>query len=97
MSQSKKNSFIEACVNTVIGFVLTLLLSHPIYWLCDVHISHVQVMGATLLFTIISILRGYIIKRFFENNIATIILRKINNIKKYEISKHSKDSKYNSN
>lgn len=77
MSQSKKGSFVEACVNTVIGFILTLLLSHPIYWICEVKISHSQVMGATLLFTIISILRGYIIRRFFENNITGTILKRL--------------------
>jgi hypothetical protein len=67
MSQSKKNSFIEACINTVMGFILTLLLSHPIYWLCNIEISHSQVVWATLLFTIVSIIRSYLIRRIFND------------------------------
>lgn len=64
--QSKKHSFIEACVNTGIGFLTTLLFAPLIYWVCNVEITSAQMGLATFLFTIISIARGYVIRRFFN-------------------------------
>lgn len=66
MSQSKKKSFIEALVNTFVGFLTTLLVSPFIYWICDVKISFPEMSVVTLLFTIVSIIRNYIIRRWFN-------------------------------
>lgn len=66
MSQTKRNSFAEACLNTLIGFLITLIFSPPIYWMCSVEINYGQIGIATLLFTILSIIRGYVIRRFFN-------------------------------
>lgn len=66
MSQSKKKSFLEAVVNTFVGFIITIVFSPLIYWLCDVKISGMQMTGATLLFTALSIARGYVIRRWFN-------------------------------
>lgn len=67
MSQGKKLSLIESLVNTFIGMVITFAISPFLYWLCDVAISLPQMGALTLLFTIISIIRNYIIRRIFEN------------------------------
>ncbi len=66
MTQSKKNSFIEACVNTAIGFIITLACSFFIYPLCGVNISVSSMSGVTACFTIVSIVRQYIIRRYFN-------------------------------
>lgn len=67
MIQTKKNSLIEAFVNTFIGLVTTLMVSPLIYWICDVEISYPKMTGVTVLFTIVSVLRNYIIRRWFNN------------------------------
>lgn len=67
--QTKKGSFIEALVNTLVGFLITLLFSPVIYWVCGVSMKVTQMGMVTLLFTLLSIARGYVIRRFFNNTI----------------------------
>lgn len=78
MSQSKKNSLWESVVNTFIGMLITMIFSPLIYWMCDVEMSWPQMSYAMILFTILSILRNYGIRRFFERRSS---LRKPNIIK----------------
>lgn len=66
MSQSKARSFGEAVVNTGFGLVITFAVSPLIYWMCDVKISIPQMTGATLLFTLVSVIRNYVIRRIFN-------------------------------
>lgn len=66
MSQSKKNSIIESLVNTFIGMLITFILSPIIYWMANVEISLPKMGICTVLFTIISVLRNYGIRRYFE-------------------------------
>lgn len=77
MSQSKKASLIEAIINTFIGYTVTLVCSPAIFWMCNVPISINQIGMVTLLFTILSIIRGYLVRRFFNKLI-------IKQIKKHE-------------
>lgn len=64
--QTKKNSFIEACVNTAVGFLITLVISFFVYPLCGIQASIGSMSGVTACFTIVSILRQYIIRRYFN-------------------------------
>lgn len=64
--QSKKHSFIEAIVNTFIGFITTLVISPLLYYICNIKANLFQITEITILFTIISILRNYIIRRWFN-------------------------------
>lgn len=64
--QSKKKSFVESLVNTLIGLLTTLLLSPLVYWICDVEITYPKMTWVTIIFTFVSILRNYIIRRFFN-------------------------------
>lgn len=64
--QSKKKSFIESLVNTFVGMVITFIISPFVYWICDVEVNVGQISSLTILFTIVSILRNYIIRRWFN-------------------------------
>lgn len=66
MSQSKTGSFWESIANTGVGLLITFAVSPTIYWMCDVKISIPQMTGATLLFTLVSVIRNYIIRRVFN-------------------------------
>lgn len=64
--QTKRQSFIEACINTLIGYVITLLFSPLIYWLCGITYKLSQLGLVVLYFTILSVARSYVIRRFFN-------------------------------
>lgn len=66
MTQSKKKSLLESIINTFVGFMTTLLISPFIYWICNVQINVSQISIVTLLFTIVSIIRNYVIRRWFN-------------------------------
>lgn len=66
MSQSKLESFIETCINTAIGYFVALLSQLLVFPLVGIHVplSTNLVIGAW--FTLISVARGYIIRRWFN-------------------------------
>lgn len=64
--QTKKQSFIEANINTLVGFCasyIALLLINVLY---DLNLTLFDSFEITLIFTLISILRNYFIRRFFN-------------------------------
>ena len=65
--QSKKQSFIESITNTAIGFVISLAATFIIFPLVGFESSLSKNLIVTLCFTIVSIARGYFIRRFFNN------------------------------
>ena len=69
--QSKKSSFVEAMVNTFIGLIITMAVSPLIYWVCDVEMSYQKMTLCTVLFTVVSVLRNYIIRRWFNKKTET--------------------------
>jgi hypothetical protein len=67
--QSKKHSMIESITNTIIGLLTTLIFSPIIYSMIGMEYTYKQLGLATLLFTILSIIRGYIVRRFFNKKV----------------------------
>ena len=69
MSQSKKQSFIEANTSTLIGFIVSYVLSYTVLPLYGVEQSHSVSFQITLIYTIASIFRGYFVRRYFNKRI----------------------------
>lgn len=65
-SQTKFNSIIESVSNTAVGLLTTLALSPIIYDIVGMEYTYSQLGIATVLFTAISIIRSYIIRRLFN-------------------------------
>jgi len=65
--QTKKGSLIEALVNTGIGFIITYVFGWIIYWAAGVPISNAKMGAVTLMFTVVSVARNYLIRRWFAN------------------------------
>ena len=65
--QTKKQSFIESITNTLVGFVISFASTFLIFPLMGFESSVGKNIVITLFFTVVSILRGYIIRRFFNN------------------------------
>ena len=67
MAQSKLSSVIEVITNSVIGIITALLTQSAIYPLFGIYITTSSNVLITLIFTSISILRGYIVRRWFNS------------------------------
>lgn len=67
MKQTKLESFIEASINTAIGFIISyltwILIVVPLY---HMELSHKDNLVITLIFTVVSVIRGYVIRRYFN-------------------------------
>ena len=72
MEQSKFGSLIEACINTAIGFMTTLVLAPIVYPLFGHSFTLAQNLGITAIFTVMSILRGYAVRRWFNARIKRL-------------------------
>lgn len=64
--QTKKNSLKESIINTLVGFITTLLVSPLIYWVVGVKMTYSEMSVTTVMFTVISIIRNYVIRRWFN-------------------------------
>jgi hypothetical protein len=65
MSQSRKMSFVEVCLSTVIGFVVSMITTAAVFPLFDLHATIGDNIGITTIFTFVSIVRGYCVRRLF--------------------------------
>lgn len=69
MSQTKLSSFIEALMNVAIGFTINYIANLLIFPLFDMHISLIDNLWMGMIYTIISIIRSYVIRRWFNAKI----------------------------
>ena len=66
MNQSRLGSFIEAWINVAIGFAINFCANLLILPLIGFHISMGQNLFIGVLYTIISVARTYVIRRWFN-------------------------------
>ena len=67
--QSRKISLVESVTNTAVGFMVSLGIQLAIYPAMGIPVTLSQNIFITFIFTIASILRGYIIRRFFNKKL----------------------------
>ena len=64
--QTKRFSFIEALTNTLTGLIVSFGIQLVIYPTMGIPVRISQNIIITLVFTIASILRGYVVRRIFN-------------------------------
>lgn len=64
--QARKYSFIEAVVSTIVGFVITLLAQLILFPIYDIKLSTQDNLTLVAIMTVISVFRGYLIRRLFN-------------------------------
>jgi len=69
MKQTKKQSIVESITQTVIGLVTSFLIQLVIYPILNIPVTFSQNLIITFVFFLASILRGYLIRRFFNNKL----------------------------
>lgn len=65
--QSRRMSMIDVATNIVIGLVVSFISQIAVFKLYDIHISVTQNVEITIWFTVISIIRSYLIRRWFNS------------------------------
>ena len=63
--QKKKHSLIEAIINTLIGLIINVAMQMVVFPLFGIHISIWDNLGIASIFTVISVARTYLVRRFF--------------------------------
>jgi len=66
MKQSRAMSFIEAIANVVIGYTVAVSTQILIFPMFGLHTSLSQNLKLGAAFTVVSILRSYVLRRLFE-------------------------------
>jgi hypothetical protein len=66
MTQTRMGSLIEACMNVLIGFTINFFANILILPLIGFHITPGQNLFIGVLYTIVSVARSYVIRRWFN-------------------------------
>ena len=66
MNQSRRMSFVEAITNTLVGFLLALVVQILAFPVVGLTLGPGENIGIAALFTAVSIARSYVLRRFFE-------------------------------
>ena len=65
--QTKKWSMIESMTSTTIGWLIGVILNMLVLPLFDYNITVIDSLWVSLIFTVVSVIRGYVIRRFFNS------------------------------
>lgn len=79
--QTRIESLVEAVTNTLIGFIISYLCWPIVGLILNLPYTSAQHFYITLIFTGVSVARGYFIRRFFNshlNRFKSFVSRKIN-------------------
>lgn len=66
MSQSRTHSALESLLNVALGFGVAIAAQLTIFPLFNLHPSLADNVAISLIFTVISLLRGYFVRRVFN-------------------------------
>ena len=66
VGQSKLESLIESIINTSLGFLVALITQILTYPIFDIEVSFEYQTLLALIFTSVSLVRGYIVRRYFN-------------------------------
>ena len=76
MNQSKLTSLVEAALNMTFGFLISWAVwAWVVAPLFDIPYAHTSSLAITSIFTVSSLLRSYMIRRFFNNGWHRVALR----------------------
>lgn len=66
MAQSRLGSAVESCANVAIGYVVAISAQMLIFPLFGVHLPLHDNLLIGALFTVVSLVRSYLLRRFFQ-------------------------------
>lgn len=82
MNQTKLESLTEVVINVAIGWIFALITQIIAFPLFGIHITMNDQLGISAIFTVVSIVRGYIVRRWFNAGIHRVAVELIKNLQK---------------
>ena len=67
MSQTKKGSFVEAMINTTAGWLINYTANLVVLPLFGFNVTYAQAFYIGCVFTVISVVRSYVMRRVFNS------------------------------
>ena len=64
--QTKRQSLIETLTSVFVGWLIGVILNLTVLPLFDYNITVVDSLWVSLIFTAVSVIRGYLIRRYFN-------------------------------
>ena len=74
MQQSKLESLAEVCLNVGIGWVIALITQFIVFPMFGIDVTVGEQLLISVIFTVVSIIRGYVIRRWFNAGIHRIVI-----------------------
>ena len=65
--QTKKESLVETLTSVFVGWFIGVILNLTVLPLFDYNITVVDSLWVSLIFTVVSVARGYVIRRWFNS------------------------------
>lgn len=75
MNQTRLESLAEVLINVVIGWCIAFITQLIVFPLFGVHVSLSSQIWISVIFTVVSIIRGYIIRRWFNAGIHKLAIQ----------------------
>ena len=76
-NQTRLVSLVETLLNTAIGFIVSYLAWPPIAATAGLEYTGGQHAAVTAAFTLLSVVRGYVIRRFFNGGLHRVAVRAV--------------------
>ena len=70
--QSKLDSFIEAWLNVLVGFGVSVLANFVIFPLVGIGASTTQIITVGIFMTFVSVARSYLVRRFANKHLSQV-------------------------
>lgn len=74
--QTKRSSFLESCVNVLIGYIVAIASQLMIFPWFGINIPFHDNLLIGVYFTIISLIRSYVIRRWFNKKVLKQFIEK---------------------
>jgi hypothetical protein len=81
MHQTKLESLAEVTINVVIGWIIAFITQLVVFPMFGVYVSISSQIWISVIFTVVSIIRGYVIRRWFNAGIHKLAIQFIKKIK----------------
>ena len=75
MSQTKLGSFAESCVNIAVGFSINYVANLLVLPLFGLNVTPADAFGIGVIFTVISLVRSYVLRRWFNARLHAMAQR----------------------
>ena len=75
MNQTRLESLAEVLINVVIGWVIAFITQLIVFPMFGVHVSLSSQFWISVIFTVVSIIRGYVIRRWFNAGIHKLAIQ----------------------